>query len=359
MRNICYVNHNRKALNVIVTYANLIFTYFNADPRKVKYNHIITIPAAQRSEANGSANFRLDICDFAGKIRHFNTRIETCVFQSDLIIEATKVHNLFSSDLLIFPSPNGGVYMSIKDGFGHHSWLTKDAFFSIKEKEWEPGVIKTYYHYNFINLLTHGQISELLYREDDNKLVIHDNNNYMIPDTEEYHHLIMTKDYQDFKLDFSHITQVQYDGKQAKTIYWCTKADQLTKNAGSSTCVALYLENLSTLDHKNIYQRLMRAYNKYLETGKAYFTKIPLKQGVSLDDGMLDDNGKNIIIYVSNKCDFNVAENATADMKSYQKNYASSKKVTQWIKKHPGSTNFPKKWDEEDLKIAKENLRRF
>lgn len=364
-----FVNHNRKALTTVETSINLIYTFFNADPKKSSYNHIITIPTAQRSEDNGFANFRFDMCNMPGKILQFNTRVETCVFQENLIIETSKVQNLLKSDLLIFPSPNG-VYMSRQDQSGKHSWLTNEAYFNQCMKDWGNGVVKMYNYYDFVNLLTHGQVYELVYREDDNKLVIHDNNNYMIPDTSEFRRYIMTKSYNDYHIDTSHITQVQYDGRQARTLFWCTGDEQFTSRSGSSTKISLYLETLSTLDYKSIYQRLNRAYNNTIKTGKAHCAKIPFNGNGILNAAMLDKDGKNIIIYTSDRANFDVIENAvkenaTADMKAYQTTYQAAyrgehtnklSKVTQWLKRNPNSTDYPKKWDAECLEIAKQYL---
>ena len=57
----------------------------------------------------------------------------------------------------------------------------------------------------------------------------------------------------------------------------------------------------------------------------------------------------------------NKVENITDNMAEYQAKYqaeyqAEYQKVRMWIKRNPGKTNFPKKWSEENIALAKRLL---
>ena len=80
----------------------------------------------------------------------------------------------------------------------------------------------------------------------------------------------------------------------------------------------------------------------------------------TIDPDLIDNNG-NIIVYVSDDDNFDVTENKveniTDNMAEYQAKYQPEyQKVRMWIKRNPGKTNFPKKWSEENIALAKRLL---
>lgn len=346
-----FVNlHNSKALDFVNKYKNIVYSYLLADPSKKNFNHIFTIPVSQRSDANGWSNFRFDFQEKVGALQKINVRVETNVFQNNLIIQSTKIGHLQKSDLIIFPDETGdGVYLSFLDNWGNRNWLTDKKYFRRETKYWPTGE-KTYNFYNLRNLLANGQIIQLLPNEIDNKIVVVSNLDFLLPDRNTKNDTRVWKDYIDYDIDTSHITQVQFDRKQANTVYWCTSAERYTKNFGSTTKVSIYLESISTKDYKAIYQQLLRAYKKTINDGKAYSFKIPvnpeLKNKITFDQSMLDEND-NITIYVSDNPEFDVIENKVEAIDRY-----SYQRVYQWLRKHPGSLDFPSKWSDNDKKIA-------
>ena len=84
-----YYNHNQKALDIISKNSNKLFSYLNGDPKKVKFNHIITVPVSQRNENNGFPNFRIQVNEKCGHISKYNVRVETNTFQNYLTIETS------------------------------------------------------------------------------------------------------------------------------------------------------------------------------------------------------------------------------------------------------------------------------
>ena len=164
------------------------------------------------------------------------------------------------------------------------------------------------------------------------------------------------KDYIKYNIDTSHITYVQYDGKQPNTIFWCMDPERYTRNIGTTTAISAYLEKLSSKDAKSIYQQITRAYRKNVETGKTYSFKIPANEkclnNINFNPEMFDENG-NITIYVSNDPSFDVIKNKTEKVTDDIKVY---RKVWKWIKENPNKTDFPKKWGEKEIKIAKNTM---
>lgn len=356
-----FINHNERALKLVEKFANEIYTSLNADPSKTKYNHIVTVPAKQRNESNGWSNFRFDVCHYGGKIDHYNARVETSYTDDSLIIEATKIKKILRADIIIFPSTNG-IFVSRLDDNGKRSWLEDDFYREAIVKTWPDNTTpKTYYHYSWRALLSHHFITEIFsYQEaTDHKVVIHDGMEYIFSDwTGE----IMKKNYVDYHLDFSHITSVQYDGKQPKTLYWCDLAtSHITSNIGTAQAISIYLEGLTNLPAKSVYQRINRAYNKCVKTGKAYGVKLLATQAIinqfrGSQNSPLDENGY-ISIYVSNNDSFDVlankVENLTDDDGDYKKRCS---KICVWLSKNPNSTEYPTKWDDKDREIAEKIL---
>ena len=348
-------SHNSKALEIVNTYKNMIYSYLMADPSKTKFNHILTVPVSQRNDNNGWPNFRFDFQEKVGLLQKMNVRVETNTFQNSLIIRTSKVAHLLKCDLLVFPGRDEeSVYLSFLDNWGNRNWLTDKRFYRQETKQWSETSQVTYNYYNLRNLVANGQIIQLSLDKPENKIVVIDNFDFLLPESEEKDDTRMWKEYYDYGLSTSHIDRVQFDGKQANTVFWCTSSERYTKNLGTTTKVSLYLESISTKNSSSIYQQLMKAYNKTVESGKAYCFKIPVKPSlignINFDQSMIDSKG-NITIYVSNSPEFDVIENKVEkiidDIKAYRK-------VWKWIKENPNKTDFPKKWTEEDLAIANE-----
>ncbi len=352
-----YNANNEKALNFINTYKDAIYSYLMADPSKTKFNHITTISVSQRNDNNGWANFEIMYNEDIGLCKRKQVRVETNVFRNELIVQTSKVVHILKSDILLFPSENeDSFYISI----GNRNWLTDIKFFRRETVSWDGINSKTYNIYNLKNLLANSQIVKILVDKVLNKIVIISNLDFLLQESENVNDTRVWKEYKKYNIDTSHIQFVQYDGKQPNTIFWCTKASRYTKDIASTTKLALYLESMSSVSAKNIYQKINRIYKKFLISGKACSFKIPASKNVlssiNYDQSMFDDKG-NIVIYISDRADFDIkenkVENITENIKDYQKDYGNHyRKVKKWIKEHPGNTSFPKKWTKQDLEIA-------
>ena len=344
-------SNNQKALDFINDNLDAIYSYLMADPSKTQFNHITTIPVSQRNDSNGWANFRLDFNECIGMMQSLNVRVETGTFQNDFYIQTSKVNHLLKSDLLLFPGKTeSSFYMSFLDNFGNRNWLTDKRYFRRVTMEWATGE-KTYNYYNLDNLVANNEIIEILVDNIQNKIVVISNLDFLLKEENDTR---VWKDYIKYNIDTSHITHVQYDGKQPNTIFWCMDPERYTRNIGTTTAVSSYLENISSKDAKSIYQQITRAYRKNVETGKTYSFKVPANKkclnNINFNPEMFDENG-NITIYVSNNPSFDVIKNKTEKITDDIKVY---RKVWKWIKENPGRTDFPKKWTEEDLAIANE-----
>jgi hypothetical protein len=355
-----FSNHNYKALEIVNKYKDIIYSFLDADPSKTKFNHIVTIPVSNRSDNNGWSNFRFDYQEKSHQMDKLNVRVETNTFMNELIIQTSKVNHLIKSDLIVFPGQdNECVYLSFIDKWGNRDWLINKKFYRQETISWNGKDEKTYNYYNLRNLLANGQIIEVLLNKVENKIVVLSNLDFLLPENEVKDTRVW-KSFNNYNIDLSHIQQVQFDGKQPNTVFWCTNPSRYTNNIGSTTKISLYLETLSTKDHNAIYQQINRTYKKTIKTGKAFSFKIPAKQEVienkhfRYDPDMIDEKG-NITIYVSNDPSFDVIENkienVTNDIKAYRK-------VWKWIKENPNKTNFPKKWTKDDIEIANEIIRK-
>ena len=362
-----FLNGNQKALRLLNKYKNVIFSYLNADPEK-GMNRISTIPVNKRTEENGFANFAFYVNvreDKRSYVRKYNVRFETGLFNDTFSIQTSKVHNIEKAHLLIFAN-DSRIYISESDpDLGRIKWLRETKFFSQKTVDWlGNGSLKTYNEYNIYGLLNNHQIVSLAYDFNTNgdTIKVITSTDFMVTGNKDTRTI---KPYYDYNIDTSHITKVQFDLKVGKVMYF-SLGDRYTNNIGSSSIIALRLSEITTLTQQQLYQRILRVYNKMVKTGKAYCTKFPVKPEYighfGIDQRWLDSNG-NISLYVSYDEHFDIIENkvelATADMKEYQKEYrektADSKKLYQkvfmYLKRH--NNTFNPKWNENEVEIAR------
>lgn len=168
-----------------------------------------------------------------------------------------------------------------------------------------------------------------------------------------------------------HISLHRKSRKSVKTsgcVFRCFGKERYTDKIASTTKLAAYLSQYTDKDASVIYQQILRAYKKTAETGKAHSFKIRAKESLlnnfTIDPDPIDNNG-NIIVYVSGDDNFDVTENKveniTDNMAEYQAKYQAKyqpeyQKVNMWIRRNPGKTNFPKKWSEENIALAKRLL---
>ena len=163
------------------------------------------------------------------------------------------------------------------------------------------------------------------------------------------------------------LTQSDHVSLHQKTsgiVFWCFGKERYTDKIASTTKLAAYLSQYTDKEANSIYQQILRTYKKTAETGKAYSFKIRAKENLlnnfTIDPDLID-NDNNIIVYVSGDDNFDVTENKveniTDNMAEYQAKYQPEyQKVNMWIRRNPGKTNFPKKWSEENIALAKRLL---
>lgn len=359
-----FSSNNKKALEIVNKYKNVIYSFLMADPSKTDYNHITTISTSERTDDNGYANFRFCFQEEKGYIQKLNVRVETNSYDNKLSINVNKVAHLAKSDMLIFPSikPNS-IYVSLLDNFGGRSWLTDKTLFSrITEKY--NGKNKTYNVYNLYKLIDKvNSIFELTYNPDNNTIVVISDYMFTINNDKKLDTRVF-KPFYDYNIDTDHIKYVQYDKKTSGSVFWCFGKERYTDKIASTTKLAAYLSQYTDKDASAIYRQILKAYKKTAETGKAHSFKIKAKESLlnnfTIDPDLIDNDG-NIIVYVSGEDNFDVTENKveniTDNMAEYQAKYqAEYQKVNMWIKRNPGKTNFPKKWSEENIALAKRLL---
>lgn len=382
---------NQKALHLMNKWKDVIFSYLNACPNK-DYNHITTIPLKDRNQNNGYSNFRLFVNEYVGTgtlQSRMNVRFETAMFNDDLLIQTAKVNSFLGADILIFATEDS-LFIS-----QDQSWLINTNYFNVSvhrfnEDNSKKEKIVVYNRYNAYNLIANHEIVKVVYDpsvDKDNIIVIssydfliHDENGN-IRDTR------VKKSFHEYNIDTSHIKSVQWDRRFAKAIY-CSLGDRYTNTLFTTYDLAAYLEEKTYLTTNQLYQRIIRVYNKVLETGKAYCTKFKVRPEYICTDGAftsknpidprwIDENG-NISLYISIDPEFDIFENkielATADMKQYQQEYQKAKaetikayqkryreekadskriyqKVFMYLKRH--NNTFNPKWNEEEIEIAR------
>lgn len=351
-----FSSNNKKALEIVNKYKNIIYSFLMADPSKTDFNHITTISTSERSDDNGYANFRFCFQEEKGYIQKLNVRVETNSYDNKLFINVNKVSHLAKSDMLIFPStkPNS-IYVSLLDNFGGRKWLTDKTFFSRTTIKYTETNSKTYNVYNLYKLIDKvNSIFELTYNPDNNTIVVISDYKFMMNndklDTRVF------KPFYDYNIDTDHIKYVQYDKKTSGCVFWCFGKERYTDKIASTTKLAAYLSQYTDKDASAIYRQILKAYKKTAETGKAHSFKIRAKETLlnnfTIDPDLIDTNG-NIIVYVSGDDNFDVTENKVENITD---NMAEYPKVKMWIRRNPGKTNFPKKWTEENIALAKRLL---
>ena len=100
---------NKKAAEVMAAYSNYILTYLNSRPdnpdSKKKFSHIYAVPADERNDNNGYANFRImtNETNASGSLtsKTYNVRLETDFFGEVLTIPTVKVWHLCKADIII------------------------------------------------------------------------------------------------------------------------------------------------------------------------------------------------------------------------------------------------------------------
>ncbi len=351
-----FSSNNKKALEIVNKYKNVIYSFLMADPSKTDYNHITTISTSERTDDNGYANFRFCFQEEKGYIQKLNVRVETNSYDNKLSINVNKVAHLAKSDMLIFPSikPNS-IYVSLLDNFGGRSWLTDKTLFSRITKKTETNT-KTYNVYNLYKLIDKvNSIFELTYNPDNNTIVVISDYMFTINNDKKLDTRVF-KPYYDYNIDTDHIKYVQYDKKTSGSVFWCFGKERYTDKIASTTKLAAYLSQYTDKDASAIYRQILKAYKKTAETGKAHSFKIKAKETLlnnfTIDPDLIDSDG-NITVYVSGEDNFDVTENKVENITD---NMAEYQKIKVWIKRNPGKTNFPKKWSEENIALAKRLL---
>ena len=372
-----YSNHNKKALAIVNKYKDQIFTYLNAIPGE--YNSITTIPSKDRNESNGYANFRFNVNELENgssvpMVKHYNVRVETNAFDNFFIMETTKARHPHNCDILLFEYQDN-LFISEKDNFGKRSWLDNKSCFSRKTITWADGSKKTYNYYKLMNLVSNGYITELVYDETENKIIYFNNLLFMLPEeNSKFVDTRVTKELVNYNISTDHIERVQYDGKTAGTVFWNFANNRYTDNMAATTSLAAYLGKISTEKEINIYQKLMRAYNNTIKTGKAYLVKVKANEEYTMktikfeaDPATMNANNE-IVLAISDSDNFDIienqVENLTDDIKTYKKNYqknyqkteggkthAAKAKIRNWLKRH--NNEFNPKWTEGEKELAK------
>ena len=152
--------------------------------------------------------------------------------------------------------------------------------------------------------------------------------------------------------------------RKSGCVFWCFGKERYTDKIASTTKLAAYLSQYTDKDASAIYRQILKAYKKTVETGKAHSFKIRAKESLlnnfTIDPDLID-NDNNIVVYISGEDNFDViknkVENITDNMAEYQAKYQPEyQKVNMWIRRNPGKTNFPKKWSEENIALAKRLL---
>lgn len=369
---------NKKAAEVMAAYSNYILTYLNSHPdnpdSKKKYNHIYAVPADERNDNNGYANFRImtNETNASGNLtsKTYNVRLETDFFGEVLTIPTVKVWHLCKADIIILANKEE-CYISTKN-----EWLKDKNFYSQKQSELDSKKILN--SYNILSLACHGYVTKLIKDEIENNLILVNDcvsaNDFLDKQCNQNTKIFRTrKPFIDFGIDTCEYEYVQYDLRIPQVVFWNFACYNYTDNQASLPLLASTLADKTDWDVKSIYRKLLLALNNHLKDGKTHIAKIPanrktIKETLNLqyDDAIFDDK-YNLCIAVSKSPDFSIQdnkiENATKNMKEYQKEYQKTEgynvhkikvKIRKWLKTHNNEYN--PKWTDEEVLIANEIL---
>lgn len=361
----------------------LLLSYLKASTNSNLTNKIYTVPNKdvtvqikgksytinKRSQNIGMAQFSFFIMEDKNGKNYMPTnyyiRVENNVFKNSLSIIATKIENLKKSDLLVF-GDELFFYVSKKNKFGYHDWMNDEKYYKIIAVSGPYGAYVCY-EYDIYKLLSDKKIVGLSFRPEINDVVSYTGPVFgddELVERNEYNFSPYTK-------ELSQLSKLymQNDPRKAAVIYYCYFGSRYTNRY--STVPEIAAELCSWIGNKNeilVRQQLYRAKRLTNEKGTANYVEFQLdeykanqlRNNINFDSSIITDDNK-IIIFLSHKKDFDVIENAkvkkTENMKEYQKEYGNKyRKVKKWIKENPNNINFPKKWDDECLEIAKNIL---
>jgi hypothetical protein len=215
-------NHiNIKAQNALNKIQSILFSYLEADPKKVQ--NISTIIPSNRNDANGYANLKVTYIDYANIIQVKTIRLETNIFGDCIFLKPKKAVSLKNVDLIIFYDEKlDSFYLSDKT-ICNMKWLDDK---SIRDIATDP-YGKTFYSYKIDTLLEHHHILQLI--KYDKVHIIHDSFLHY------YQGVVLkghtdTKKYIDYNPKKAKDFYILCDAKDRDTIFWCyhneTQADK-------------------------------------------------------------------------------------------------------------------------------------
>ena len=260
-------NHiNIKAQNALNKIQSILFSYLEADPKKVQ--NISTIIPSNRNNANGYANLKVTYIDYANIIQTKTIRLETNIFGDCIFLKPKKAVSLKNVDLIIFYDEKlDSFYLSDKT-ICNMKWLDDK---SIRDIVTDP-YGKTFYSYKIDTLLEHHNILQLI--KYDKVHIIHDSFLHY------YQGIVLkghtdTKKYVDYTPKKAKDFYILCDAKDRDTIFWCYHNELQANKAATLLGLADEFSKYSNLTQKAIYDRLYRALKK--ET----YAKITLRNNLS------------------------------------------------------------------------------
>ena len=360
----------------------ILLSYLKASISKEVSNKIYTVPnkdvqvnikgksftIKKRSPNIGLSQFSFFVMEDKNGINYtpkqYNIRVENNVFSNKLSIIATKIEDLRKSDLLVF-GDESFFYVSKANKFGYHEWLDDDNYYRLIVASGPHGKY-TCYEYDIYKLLSDKKITGISYRSECNDVIsytgpiFNDAENTLV-ERKEYKFDVYAKELAQLSKLF-----IQNDPRKAAVIYYCYFGSRYTNRYGTIPEIAAELCSWCCKSKETLVrQQLYRAKRLTNNTGKANYVEFQLddkkaeqlRNNINFDSSCITEDNK-IIIFLSNEKNFDVIENAkikkTENMKEYQKEYGNHyRKVKKWIKENPGNMNFPKKWTEDDIEIAK------
>lgn len=341
-----YAN-NKRALNLMNESKDLIYSYLEAKPDAEGscYNRIKTIPITDRNQDNGYSNFKFGYNHIVYGYQTANVRIETGSFMGNFSIDATKIDNIKSADLIVFAASNDSIYIADRTLNNNNAWLFDKSIRNVVVVPYEKKK-RVYYQFN-IEMLLYKKAIIKLRKEDDKLLAIHGDTYTMYKGEQP----LIAKDFHEYNIDTSDIDFVMYDGLTSKACFYNFLFNEhtCTEHIATLTKLAAYIWE-TVADQKEttvsaIYQKIVRAYNKTIKDNVATPVVISARKN-NIDSSILDKDG-NVVLYVSDNEEFNISQhlkaNKTDDMKVYQR-------VIFYLKRH--DYKFNPKWTMAELEIA-------
>lgn len=331
-------NYNYRAYLTIseIEIQEVLFTYLDADPKKVQY--ISAIPATKRNKSNGYANIEFNYIDKFNEEQKKNIRIENNVFRSHIYLDPVRAHRLENADLIVFyDTKSNELFISDKTLNNNNAWL-KDK--SVRSTINSSSFNKEFYDYNIEILLNKHAIFQISIAKDKFYIIHDDSGSYFFKTV-----IITSSDRKSiihYPLLVNRVKYVPCDLREREPAYFCFYNESETHTEATLMGLAEKFYSYTDLSKNKFYKKL------YDASKNNTYVSIPLKSQFA-DKRYINNGNFEIGLSTTNNQSITRKVNKTENMKEYQKNYGNIyRKVKKYKKTHTEPKN---SWTQEEKEL--------